>query len=53
MTGSEHRAFGRADEVRTFPHGKVDVLAMGQGEVGRLTLGPGWRWSTGARPTCR
>jgi hypothetical protein len=53
MTASEHRAFAQADDVRTFPHGRVDVLAMGEGEVGRLTLSPGWRWSNDVKPIAK
>jgi quercetin dioxygenase-like cupin family protein len=53
MTASEHRSFAAADEVRTFPHGHADVLSMGEGEVGRLTFAPGWRWSNDIRPIAR
>jgi quercetin dioxygenase-like cupin family protein len=53
MTGSEHRAFAQADEVRTFPHGHADILAMGQGEVGLLTFAPGWRWSNDVKPIAK
>lgn len=41
----EWKDFARADEVRTFGHGRVELLNMNDGTVGRLVLEPGWRWS--------
>ncbi len=46
----EHRDFARPDEIRTFEKGKVELLKMAGGVVGRLTLEPGWRWSTHVKP---
>jgi hypothetical protein len=42
---AEHRDFKSPDEVRTFEKGKLELLHIGDGVVGRLTLQPGWRWS--------
>ena len=47
---TEHLDFSRPDEVRTFPHGHADILHVGGGVVGRLTLEPGWRWSQDVKP---
>lgn len=47
---TEHRSFGAADEVRSFPHGHADILAIGGTEVGRLVFEPGWRWSADVKP---
>jgi hypothetical protein len=47
---AELKAFARPDEVRTFANGRVDLLTIGDSEIGRLTLEPGWRWSTDVRP---
>ena len=47
---AERKAFSDADEVRTFANGRVDLLHIGNSEIGRLTLQPGWRWSTDVRP---
>ncbi len=47
---TEHRAFGSADEVREFPHGKAEILKVGETEIGRLILQPGWRWSNDVKP---
>lgn len=43
---TEHKSFASPDEVREFPRGKAEILQIGGGEVGRLVLQPGWRWST-------
>jgi SnoaL-like domain len=49
-TKAEHRAFGTADDVRTFGHGRAEVLNAAGGTVGRFTLEPGWRWSQDVKP---
>ena len=46
----EHRDFAQPDEVREFPSGKAEILSMPEGEVGRLVLQPGWRWSNDVKP---
>jgi hypothetical protein len=46
----EHKDFGKPDEVRTFPNGKAEILNVEEGELGRLTLEPGWRWSKDVKP---
>ena len=50
MSDAEQRDFTTPDEVRTFDHGHLDPLRVGGAEIGRLTLEPGWRWSTDVRP---
>ena len=47
---TEHRSYTEPDEVRDFPHGKVEILKVGGAEIGRLTLEPGWRWSNDVKP---
>ena len=47
---TEQKTFSRPDEVRTFPHGKAEILGVGGAEVGRLVFEPGWRWSTDVKP---
>ena len=39
-----------ADEVREFPNGQAEILKVGGGEIGRLVLHPGWRWSNDVKP---
>ena len=50
---SEHKFFGRPDEVRPFEKGKAEMINIGGGVVGRLTLQPGWRWSTHVKPIAK
>lgn len=47
---AECKKFGHPDEVRTFSHGKVELVNIAGGTVGRLILEPGWRWSTDVKP---
>ena len=50
MSAVQFRDFGKSDEVRTFPHGRIEILKIGGGTVGRMTLEPGWRWSNDVKP---
>src|SRR5512136_2806364 len=50
MSKVEHKRFGSPDEVRSFEKGKGEMLRVGGGVVGRLTLEPGWRWSKHVKP---
>jgi mannose-6-phosphate isomerase-like protein (cupin superfamily) len=46
----EWKDFAKPDEVRTFPHGRVELVHVAGGTVGRLVLQPGWRWSNDVKP---
>jgi hypothetical protein len=50
MKKTEYKSFASSDETRAFSHGKVEILNIGEGTVGRLTLEPGWRWSQDVKP---
>ena len=50
MHEAEHRAFAQPDEVREFPHGRAEIVKVGNGEVGRYIFEPGWRWSNDIKP---
>jgi len=50
MATAEHKDLNAPDETRTFEKGKLDLLNIGGGQVGRLTLDPGWRWSQHVKP---
>jgi mannose-6-phosphate isomerase-like protein (cupin superfamily) len=50
MAQVEAKDYGKPDEVRRFPHGRIELLQIGGGTVGRMTLEPGWRWSTDVKP---
>jgi hypothetical protein len=47
---AEHKSFGKSDEVRKFPKGKVQLVKMGGAMIGKATFEPGWRWSTCVKP---
>jgi hypothetical protein len=47
---AEHKDFADADEVRTFPHGRAELLHIGGSDIGRLVFQPGWRWSNDVKP---
>jgi hypothetical protein len=50
MLHAEHRTFESPDEVRRFEKGRLELLEIGGGVVGRLVLEPGWRWSEHVKP---
>ena len=50
MTQAEQKCFGSPDEVRSFPRGKLELVNIGGGVVGKLTLEPGWKWSEHVKP---
>ena len=47
---TEHKTFERPDEIREFPNGRLEILEVGGGQVGRLVLQPGSRWSNDVKP---
>lgn len=47
---AEQKSFATPDETRSFEHGVVDLLDIGDSQIGRLTLQPGWRWSDHVKP---
>ncbi len=47
---AEQKRFGSPDDTREFERGRLDVVNIGGGEVGLLTLQPGWRWSEHVKP---
>ena len=50
MAGIESRSFDQPDETRTPDKTQVDVVRLGDAEVGRFTFRPGWRWSECIKP---
>jgi hypothetical protein len=53
MKKIECKSFRSPDEVRTFGKGKVELVNIGEGVVGLLTLEPGWRWSEHVKPIAK
>ena len=50
MKTNEKKTFRVPDEVRSFPNGRAELINIGGGVVGKLTLQPGWRWSKDVKP---
>jgi len=50
MASAELKDLNAADETRSFPRGRADLVTIGGGQVGRLTFEPGWRWSEHVKP---
>ena len=50
MAKVQSGSFGRPDEVRTFDHGRIELVNLGEESVGRQVLEPGWRWSAHVKP---
>lgn len=50
MANGELKNVDAPDEKRTFTHGKIDVVNIGGGTVGRATFEPGWKWSSDVKP---
>ena len=53
LAQAELKDFGTLDETRTFPKGRLDLINIGGGVVGRLTLEPGWKWSEHVKPIAK
>jgi hypothetical protein len=50
MEKAEHRSSGKADEVREFPKGRLELVKIGGVTIGRAIFEPGWRWATSVQP---
>jgi hypothetical protein len=47
---AEVKGFGKPDEVREFPNGRLELVQIGGATVGRAILEPGWSWSASVQP---
>jgi len=43
-------SFFRPDEIRSFDHGRLEVVNLGDESIGRQVFEPGWRWSIHVKP---
>jgi len=50
MAGIESKSFDTPDEVRTPAKTRVEIVTVGDTEVGRFSFQPGWRWSECIKP---
>ncbi len=53
MNKSELKSFGKPDEVREFPKGRLELIKVGGAIIGRAILEPGWRWATSVQPIAK
>jgi mannose-6-phosphate isomerase-like protein (cupin superfamily) len=53
MAKAEHKSFSSPDETRKFGHGQAEIMNIGPGNVGKLTLQPGWKWSNDVKPIAK
>ena len=53
VSAAELRAFGKPDEVREFPNGRLELVKIGGSTVGRAILQPGWSWSSSVKPIAK
>jgi len=47
---AELKSFGKPDEVREFPKGRLELIKIGGATIGRAVFEPGWRWATSVQP---
>ena len=50
MDKAEMKRFGKPDEVREFPKGRLELVKIGGATIGRAVFEPGWRWATSLQP---
>ena len=50
---AELKSFGRPDEVRQFPKGRLELIRVGGATIGRAVFEPGWRWSNSVQPIAK
>jgi hypothetical protein len=53
MKKVELKNFGRPDEVREFPNGRLELIKIGGATIGRAIFQPGWRWATSVQPIAK
>jgi len=53
MHETEHKSFDNGAEIREFPNGRAEIVTVGDVEIGRLILQPGWRWSNDVKPIAK
>ncbi len=53
VTKLEARSHDKPDEVRTPDKAKVEVNNLAGHSIGRLTMQPGWTWSSSIKPVAK
>lgn len=49
----EKKSLNTPDETRTFDKGRLDVVKLATGTIGRATFNPGWKWSECVKPIAK
>jgi hypothetical protein len=50
MAKSEKKSLETPDQVLKMERGRIDIVEIAGGGVGRATFEPGWKWSVDERP---
>ena len=50
MAKAEQKTFAKPDQTCTFDFGRMEIVRIAGSDIGRLTLEPGWRWSSHVKP---
>jgi hypothetical protein len=50
LTEMEYKTLSKPDEKRTFDKGQLELVSVAGVTFGRVTLQPGWKWSTAIKP---
>jgi class 3 adenylate cyclase len=50
MPRLQRKSFSSPDEVRTFAHGRVEIVQLDETSMGRFFHEAGWRWSVDVQP---
>jgi len=53
MKTAEVKNFGKPDEVREFPKGRLELIHIGGATVGRAIFEPGWHWAESVQPIAK
>jgi hypothetical protein len=53
MASPEKKNLNSPEETRPFEKGKVELVNIGGGVVGRGTFEPGWQWSKHVKPIAK
>ena len=53
MEMAELKSFGKPDEIREFPNGRLELIKIGGSTIGRGIFQPGWKWSTSVQPLAK
>ena len=50
MKTAELKNFGKSDEIRGFPKGRIELVRLGGATVARAVFGRGWRRMESVQP---